>query len=48
MTGYTERVPPAWAALLAKPYEMDDLIGEVRTLLDQARSPAGATTDAGG
>jgi nitrogen-specific signal transduction histidine kinase/ActR/RegA family two-component response regulator len=48
MTGYTERVPPAWAALLAKPYEADDLIGEVRRLLDEARSQARATAAAGG
>jgi two-component system, cell cycle sensor histidine kinase and response regulator CckA len=42
MTGYTERVPPAWASLLAKPYEVDELTGRVRRLLDDARAGAGA------
>ena len=41
MTGYTERVPPPWAGLLTKPYEFDDLVGEVRRLLDEAAAPGG-------
>jgi two-component system cell cycle sensor histidine kinase/response regulator CckA len=38
MTGYTERTPPEWAALLTKPYEVDQLIATVHRLLDEART----------
>ena len=37
VTGYTERTPPEWAALLTKPYEVDEFISLVHRLLDEAR-----------
>jgi len=48
MTGYTERVPPSWVTLLTKPYEVDDLVGNVRRLLDEVPAGAGAEAVPGG
>jgi CheY-like chemotaxis protein len=42
VTGYTERTPPDWAALLTKPYEVDEFISLVRRLLDEARGAGAA------
>jgi DNA-binding NtrC family response regulator len=39
MTGYTEREPPPWAALITKPYQTDQLLTTVRRQLDDAHRP---------
>jgi two-component system cell cycle sensor histidine kinase/response regulator CckA len=50
VTGYTERVPPQWAGLLTKPYEVGDIVDNVRRLLDEAaeaRAGGSCAGDAG-
>jgi two-component system, cell cycle sensor histidine kinase and response regulator CckA len=42
VSGYSERLPPTWAALLVKPYHVDALVEAVRGLLDPG--PAAGTS----
>lgn len=40
MTGYTERVPPDWAVLLVKPYDVTDLALTAKRMIEEAATRA--------